>query len=254
MKKMKSKLSENKTDKENQKSTLENKTFDKNSSIENINNNSIQPNTVQDFLKDNKKPVLFKEFKGFFFKKFNLTAFKKERDDSRERSKSPEYKYKPNHKKGNGVPDDLLKRLRYVAKLIKSKDFVQYYLDKPTGKNVTFETILDYIISYSKTHNELESVLMVYYFVCNDIKYYDKEALKKLKEKYKNKSEYSIFLDTNFFDEGYIPKPKEIYMKGIALNPKYFANVFEYFLKKMEIKYKHIEGYCKLMEENDTEK
>ena len=43
-------------------------------------------------------------------------------------------------------------------------------------------------------------------------------------------------------------------MKGIALNPKYFANVFEYFLKKMEIKYKHIEGYCKLMEENDTEK
>ena len=254
MKKMKSKLSENKTDKENQKSTLENKTFDKNSSIENINNNSIQPNTVQDFLKDNKKPVLFKEFKGFFFKKFNLTAFKKERDDSRERSKSPEYKYKPNHKKGNGVPDDLLKRLRYVAKLIKSKDFVQYYLDKPTGKNVKFETILDYIISYSKTHNELESVLMVYYFVCNDIKYYDKEALKKLKEKYKNKSEYSIFLDTNFFDEGYIPKPKEIYMKGIALNPKYFANVFEYFLKKMEIKYKHIEGYCKLMEENDTEK
>ena len=254
MKKMKSKLIENKTDKENQKSTLENKTFDKNSSIENINNNSIQPNTVQDFLKDNKKPVLFKEFKGFFFKKFNLTAFKKERDDSRERSKSPEYKYKPNHKKGNGVPDDLLKRLRYVAKLIKSKDFVQYYLDKPTGKNVNFETILDYIISYSKTHNELESVLMVYYFVCNDIKYYDKEALKKLKEKYKNKSEYSIFLDTNFFDEGYIPKPKEIYMKGIALNPKYFANVFEYFLKKMEIKYKHIEGYCKLMEENDTEK
>ena len=30
------------------------------------------------------------EFQGFFFKKFNLTTYKRERDDSRERSKSPE--------------------------------------------------------------------------------------------------------------------------------------------------------------------
>ena len=43
-------------------------------------------------------------------------------------------------------------------------------------------------------------------------------------------------------------------MKGIALHPNYFSNVFEYFLKKLEVKFKHIEGYCKLIEKNDENK
>ena len=43
-------------------------------------------------------------------------------------------------------------------------------------------------------------------------------------------------------------------MKGIALKPEYLTNIFEFFLKKMEIKFKHIEGYCKLMEVKDTDK
>ena len=255
MKKMKSiKIVETKEDKENNKSPSDIKIIDNNSLNDNNQNDIMQPNTAQNFLNDKKKPIIFKEFPGFFFKKFNLTTYKKERSDSRERSKSPEYRYKPNHKRGNGIPDDLLKRLKYISKIIKSEEFTKYYLNKPKGKNIKFETILNYILNYSKNHNELESVLMVYYFICNDIKYYNKEALNNLKERYKNKSEYSLFLDTHFFDEGYIPKPKEIYMKGIALNPKFFVMVFEYFLKKLEIKYKHIEGYCKLMEENDTEK
>ena len=252
MKKMKSlKIMENQKDNEN---INDMKIIDNNSLNDNNPNDEIQPNTAQGFLRDKKKPIIFKEFRGFFFKKFDLTSYKKERSDSRERSKSPEYRYKPHHKKGNGIPDDLLKRLKYISKIIKSEEFVKFYQNKPKGKNIKFDAILEYILSYSKSHNELESVLMVYYFVCNDIKYYNKEALKNLKEKLKNKSEYSIFLDTHFFEEGYIPKPKEVYMKGIALNPKFFTNVFEYFLKKMEIKYKHIEGYCKLMEENDSEK
>ena len=252
MKKMKSiKIVENK---ENQKSQNDLDNLDKKSLNENVSNDLIESNTAQNFLKNNTKPILFKEFKGFFYKKFNLTSYKKERDDSRERLKSPQYKYKPNHKKGNGVPNDLLPRLKYISKIINSEEFIKYYQNKPKGKNVKFEEILNYILNYAKNHNELESVLLVYYFICNDIKYYNKEALKNLREKYKNKAEYSIFLDTQFFDEGYNPEPKEVYMKGISLNPKYFASVFEYFLKKMEIKCKHIEGYCKLMEENDTEK
>ena len=254
MKKMKSiKIAETKEDKEKEKQN-DIKIIDNNSFNDNIQNDKIQPNTAQDFLRDKKNPIIFKEFQGFFFKKFNLTTYKKERSDSRERSKSPEYKYKPHHKRGNGVPEDILKRLKYISKIINSEEFIKYYQNKPKGKNIKFDAILEYIINYSKSHGELESVLLVYYFICNDIKYYNKEALNNLKEKYKNKSEYSIFLDTHFFDEGYIPKPKEVYMKGIALHSRFITNVFEYFLKKLEIKYKHIEGYCKLMEENSEKK
>ena len=181
----------------------------------------------------------------------NLTAYRKERNDSRERSKSPEYKYKPSHKKGNGVPNDLVNRLYYLAKIINKEEFIKYYQNRPRGNNFKFEAIYDYIMNYKKTHTDFESVLMLYYFICNDIKYYSKEALEKLKEKYKNKFEYIIFSDTQFFEDNYVPKPQEVFMKGIALNPNYFSNVFEFFLKKMEIKYKHIEGYCKLIPHNN---
>ena len=227
---------------------------DQNPLNENMHNNILKSNTSQDFLKQKKKPVIFKEFPGFFFKKFNLTSYKKERSDSRERSKSPEIKRKPHHKKGNGVPDDLLMRLKYISKIINSESFIKYYQNRPKGTKVGLENILDYIINFTKNHNELESVLLVYYFICNDIKYYSKESLNNLKEKYKNKSESSIFSDTKFFEEGYVPKPNELYLKGIALNPNYFSNIFEFFLRKMQIKYKHIEGYCKLMEINDENK
>ena len=166
MKKMKSiKIVETKDDKENNKSPNDIKIIDNNSLNDNVQNDIMQPNTAQDFLKDKRKPIVFKEFPGFFFKKFNLTTYKKERSDSRERSKSPEYKYKPNHKKGNGIPDDLLKRLKYISKIVKSEEFTKYYLNKPKGKNVKFDSILNYILNYSKNHNELEPVLMVYYFI-----------------------------------------------------------------------------------------
>ena len=182
------------------------------------NNDIIKSITVNNFLKEKKKPNinLFKEFTGFFFKKFNLTAYRKERNDSRERSKSPEYKYKPSHKKGNGVPNDLVNRLYYLAKIINKEEFIKYYQNRPRGNNFKFEAIYDYIMNYKKTHTDFESVLMLYYFICNDIKYYSKEALEKLKEKYKNKFEYIIFSDTKFFEDNYVPKPQEVFMKGIA--------------------------------------
>ena len=256
MKKMKSiKSIDKKESIDNDNTINEIKIEDKNPLNQNITNNElVKSNTSLDFLKGKKKPVLFKEFPGFFFKKFNLTTYKKERSESRERSKSPEYKYKPSHKKGNGVPNDLIKRLNYLSKIIKSEEFNKYYQNRPKGTKVKFEDIFDYIMNYKKSHNDLESVLMVFYFICNDIKYYSKTALEKLKEKYKNKSEYIIFSDTQFFDENHTPKPQEVYMKGIALNPNYFSSILEFFLKKMQIKYKHIEGYCKLMEKNDENK
>ena len=193
------------------------------------NNDLIKPITIHNFLKEKKKPNLnlFKEFTGFFNKKFNLTAYRKERNDSRERSKSPEYKYKPSHKKGNGVPNDLINRLYYLSKIINKEEFIKYYQNRPKGNNFKFEAINDYIMNYKKSHTDLESVLMIYYIICNDIKYYNKDTLEKLKEKYKNKFEYIIFSDTHFFEDDYNLKSQEVFMKGIALNPNYFANVFE---------------------------
>ena len=219
--------------------------------------NKIQQNDIsQDFSKSRSKFKItkYKEFPGFFFKKFNLTMYKKSRDDSRARSKSPERVYKLNHKKGNGIPDDLIERLKYLNKIVNNEKFQEYYNKRPQGKNVKFEQISEYIINYYKNHNELEGLLMVYYFICNDIKYYSKPALEKLKEKYKNQTENNIFLDKEYFSGKSNPRIDEIYVKGIALSPNNIINIFEYFLKKIEIKYKHIDGYCKLLEQKKENK
>ena len=261
MKKVKNiKLTKDNTEK-NLKSSNDIQTNDKNTL--NNNNNTISKNiiqaneTSQDFLQDKRKIKLANfEFPGFFFKKFNLTSYKKERDDSRARSKSPERIYKLHHKKGNGIPDDLNERLKFLTNIVNNEDFQRYYNEKPKGNKTNFEDISNYIMNYYKNHSELEGLLMVYYFICNDIKYYSKQTLLKMKEKSKNQTENNIFLDKEYFTEGRNPKPEDIIMKGIALSPNNFINVFEYFLKKLEIKFKHIDGYCKLLEERkeDTNK
>ena len=214
-----------------------------------------QNNTSQDFLQEKRKlKITNYEFPGFFFKKFNLTSYKKKRDDSRARSKSPERIYKLNHKKGNGIPNDLIERLKYLTKIIDNEKFQKFYNQRPKGKKIKFENIFNYITNYYKNHNELEGLLMVYYYICNEVKYYSKQALLKMKENYKNQTENNIFLDKEYFSEGHKAKPEEICLKGIALHPNNFTNIFEYFLKKLEIKFKHIDGYCKLLEEKKKNK
>ena len=257
MKKMKSIKIIKDNQENNIKSLNDINTNDKNTSImnETLSKNINKANeTSDDFLQDNKKSLKltnYNEFPGFFFKKFNLTSYKKKCDDSRERSKSPERIYKLNHKKGNGIPNDLIERLKYLTKIVNNEKFQKYYNRKPKGKKMTFENISNYLINYYKNHNELEGLLMIYYFICTGIKYYSKETLAKMKEKYKNQIEDNVFLDKNYFSEGHKPKIEEIYTKGIALSPNNIINVFEYFLKKLEIKYKHIDGYCKLLEQKN---
>ena len=234
---------------------------EKNSSImnETLSKNLNKANdTSGEFTQDNKKYLKFtkyNEFTGFFFKQFNLTSYKKKCDDSREHSKSPERIYKLNHKKGNGIPMDLVERLKYLSKIVNNEKFQNYYNRIPKGKKMSFESVTNYLIKYYKSHNELEGLLMIYYFICTRIKYYSKETLRKMKEKNKNQTEDNVFLDKKYFEEGYKPKIEEVYSKGIALSPNNFIDIFEYFLKKLEIKYKHIDGYCKLLDQkNDNKK
>ena len=220
-------------------------------------NINIRPNeTSQEFTQKKKKfeTIKFNEFPGFFYKKFDLTVYKKKCDDSREKTKSPERIYKLNHKKGNGIPDDLIERLKYLNKIINDEKFQKYYEKRPKGKKISFEQVYNYIINYYKKNNELEGLLMVYYFICNGIKYYSKQVLEKMKEEYKEEPEDNIFLDKDYFSEKNNPSPEELYSKGIAISPNNLINFFEFFLKKLEIKYKHIDGYCKLIEQKKDNK
>ena len=220
-------------------------------------NINIRPNeTSQEFTQKKKKfeTIKFNEFPGFFYKKFDLTVYKKKCDDSREKTKSPERIYKLNHKKGNGIPDDLIERLKYLNKIINDEKFQKYYEKRPKGKKISFEQVYNYIINYYKKNNELEGLLMVYYFICNGIKYYSKQVLEKMKEEYKEEPEDNIFLDKDYFSEKNNPSPEELYSKGIAISPNNLINFFEFFLKKLEIKYKHIDGYCKLMPKKNADK
>ena len=76
----------------NLKSLNDVQTNEKTSSINNNNTNTkniMQANDIsQDINKEKKNLKLMKffEFPGFFFQKFNLTTYKKKRDDSRARS------------------------------------------------------------------------------------------------------------------------------------------------------------------------
>ena len=189
---------------------------------------------------------VFSNFKGFFNKKFNLTNYKNERDDSRSRSKSSERIYKTNIPRGNGIPTDALERIIYLGNIFKKDSFQKYYNNRPQKKTSEITDVCDYIVKFRKTHSELESAMMAFYFVSHEIKYdnnyfnidendNDKEKKIKTNKKIRNLKNSQ--------------KPENVYKKGKALSLG-FTNLFELLLKKMEIKYKHLEGYCKLIPNN----
>ena len=166
-------------------------------------------------------------FKGYFNKNFSLTKYKKERESSR--SRSPEIKIEPHKIRGNGIPVNILERTKFLGSIFKGEKFQNYYTMKPSKNKVEFNDISDYIISYGKTHSELEAVMMVFYFICHEIKY---DFNPNLNNKNRNKVEF-------------------VYQTGKATSLG-FTNILEYFLKKLEIKYKHIEGYCKLLPKDNN--
>ena len=167
------------------------------------------------------------EFQGFFNKKFDLNLYKKSRENSRLKSKSPKHKYIAHNKRGNGIPNNIIERINFLGKKFGSPNFLNYYKSKPKKKGFCFDETIQYIVNYSKNHTQLESIMMAFYFVCKEIKF-DKEC-------YNNDEETRIN-----------QKPENVFDDGLAISLG-FTNIFEYILRKMEIKYKHINGYCKLM-------
>ena len=188
----------------------------------------------------------FSMFKGFYNKKFNLTSYKNDRDNSRSRSRSPERLYKPHKIKGNGIPEDALERINFFGTIFKDTSFQKYYAMRPKKKYSKFEDIIDYIVNYRKNHSELEAVMMAFYFVTHEIKYdnsYKYKSKDNIEHNNNNKNNKKNTNSKNF------QRPDLVYKKGKALSLGY-TNIFEYILKRMEIKYKHLEGYCKLIPKN----
>ena len=200
------------------------------------NNNIFQKipmaKTTKGFFKNKKLNFgITSEFPGFFNKKFNLTLYKKDRENTRQKLKSPTKIFYPSHKRGNGIPNNIIDRLEYLGKIFNDPQFIEYYNNRPEKKDYCFDETIEYIVNYAKNHSPLESIMMAFYFVCKEIKF-DKEC-------YDNND-----------DTKYNQKPENVFDRGLALSLGY-SNLFEYILKKMEIKFKHIDGYCRLLPKKD---
>ena len=180
--------------------------------------------TSKDFLTEKLK---LNEFTGFFNKKFNLDLYRKIRENTRLKIKSPHKRIILTQKRGNGIPDVIFERMKFLDKKFNDPKFLKYYNNKPEKKDYNFDEVINYLVKYSKIKGDLESIMMAFYFVCKEIKF-DKEC-------YNNNEE------TKFNQ-----KPINVYDEGMGVSSG-FTNLFEYILKKMEIKYKHIDGYCKLL-------
>ena len=199
----------------------------------NLNNRPFSK-TTQIINNKNIKLAFTNEFASFFNKKFDLTLYKKSRENSRQKNKSQKRIYNVHHKRGNGIPNDIIDRINFLGKKFNEPKFIKYYNKRPEKKDYCFDETIDYIVHYSKNHSQLESIMMAFYFVCKEIKF-DKEC-------YDNDEE------TKFNQ-----KPENVFDEGLAVSSG-FTNIFEYILRKMEIKYKHIDGYCKLMPKKNADK
>ena len=172
-------------------------------------------------------------FKGFFFKKFDLNTYKKEREDSRSRSRSLEKKVIPHQIRGNGIPKEISPRMFFFRKIYKDPKFKKYFKNRPKRKYTTINEFLDYLIKYSKIkHSSLDALMLGYYWVCHEIKYdiHFKERNMEFKES---------------------QTAEEVYSTGYALSLGY-CNIMETIFKKLGIKFVHIEGYCKLLHKEEN--
>ena len=192
-------------------------------------------NTYQEFSSGKKKlPELsyFENFPGFYNKKFNLTSFRKEREDSRSRSRSPERIINPHKMKGNGIPKDIVARIKLFGKIFDSEKFKRFLKTNVTkNKTVEFNEICEKIIKFAKKYSQLEGIMLVYYFICNYISY-DYTFLQRNDDYKKTQSIEHIFR----------------FKRALSLG---YTNLFETFMKKLGVKCKHIEGYCKLLPDRE---
>ena len=230
---------EEKTMKKNtSKNTL---TKNSNSKTKETSKNNI-PNQLSQTVEDNHlfvaKPrdlSYFSQFSGFFNTKFNLTAFKKEREESRSASKSPKIRL-PHQIRGNGIPKTITERFKFLKDTFENEKFKKAYEKCPKRNESSLEDFCDYIVSYSKKNTIINAIFLAYYFICHEIKYdYD------YKEKFEDFKEFKI-----------AQQAENVYESGLGLSLG-FSNIFETILRKLDVRFRHIEGYCKYLPRDNSD-
>ena len=187
-------------------------------------------NTHQDFIAKKEKTYdlsYLKNFPGFFNKNFNLTSFKEKQENFRIKSQSPEKKIIKHQIKGNGIPNDVIERIKFTGEIFKSDRFKKFFKAISKIKNIKFDEISDKIEKYSLKYSKLEGIMLSYYYICHTIKYDYKYSEWKID--YRKIQSVDTVIKTK---------------KALSLG---FTNLFEALMKKLEVKCKHIEGYCKLL-------
>ena len=191
---------------------------------------SFLSNTHQDFISKKEKSYdlsHLKNFQGFFNKNFNLTSFKEKQENFRLKSRSPEKIIIQHQIKGNGIPNDIIDRLNFMRDIFNSDRFKKFIKSISKIKNITFKDIAEKIENYSSKYSQLEGIMLSYYYICHTIKYDYKFS--STKYNYKKSQSFETVIKTK---------------KALSLG---FTNLFEELMKKLEVKCKHIEGYCKLL-------
>ena len=209
-------------------------TNEENKITEDNSTKNILSKTISNFkIKDRNTDLLSRltHFDGFYNKKFNLTTYSKMREASRSRSKSPERIYLPNHKKGNGIPNDIIQRIKYIKNIVKSNHFQDYFFECPQKKKSTLDETVNYICNYKGKHGELDVYLMIFYYISRTIKY----DIHGIDLKHNTKFEQN---------------PENVFKRGNALSLGY-VNFFEYCCKKKNLKFRRIEGFTRLLPKDD---
>ena len=177
----------------------------------------------------------FNQFSGFFNTKFNLTSFKKEREESRSASKSPKIRL-PHQIRGNGIPKTVTERFKFLKNTFENEKFKKAYEKCPKRNESTLDDFCDYIVNYSKKNTVISAIFLAYYYICHEIKYdYD------YKEKFEDFKEFKI-----------AQQAENVYESGLGLSLG-FSNIFETILKKLDVRFRHIEGYCKYLPRDNSD-
>ena len=177
----------------------------------------------------------FNQFSGFFNTKFNLTSFKKEREESRSRSKSPKIRL-PHQIRGNGIPKTITERFKFLKDTFENEKFKKAYEKCPKRNESSLEDFCDYIVNYSKKNTVINAIFLAYYFICHEIRY-DSDY----KEKFEDFKEFKI-----------AQQAENVYESGLGLSLG-FSNIFETILKKLDVRFRHIEGYCKYLPRDNSD-
>ena len=77
----------------------------------------------------------------------------------------------PNYKKGNGIPLEIKERIKFIKNIVKSDKFQKFYKSIPLKKESNLDEIVNYILKYHGNNSELDSYLMIVYYISQNIKY-----------------------------------------------------------------------------------